>query len=74
MKRARKVLFLGIWVALLPYLGFPLLIKNILSSLSGLLVVYFSYVLYTEAKQKEKRPTIDTFAENHNFIDKETNI
>ena len=68
MSRARKLLFLGIWVAVLPYLGFPAMWKNILFSLSGLALVYFSYILYTEHNQKGfVTKVFENFSENHNF-------
>jgi hypothetical protein len=44
MKTARTLLILGIWIAILPYLGFPYSWKKILLTLSGLGVAYISYV------------------------------
>ena len=65
MKKERIFLFLGIWVAILPYLGFPSSWKDILSTLSGLALIYLSYVLYNESKTKEiKKETFDNFSEN----------
>ena len=54
----------GIWVAILPYLGFPFFWKNILFTLTGLGLVYLGYVLYKEyrTKQTEKK-TFDNFSE-----------
>ena len=68
MTRIRGLLFLGIWVAVLPYLGFPSTWKSILLSITGLGLIYLSYVLYAEHKQKEsKEPVWDNFSENPNF-------
>jgi len=68
MRRARILLMFGIWVAILPYLGFPYSWKNILFSLSGLGLVYLSYVLYKEYKAKKTiAKTFDNFSENHDF-------
>lgn len=68
MRRARILLMFGIWVAILPYLGFPYSWKNILFSLSGLGLVYLSYVLYKESKTKKtEKKTFDNFSENHDF-------
>lgn len=68
MRRARILLMFGIWVAILPYLGFPYSWKNILFTLSGLGLVYSSFVLYKESKTKKtKEKTFDNFSENHDF-------
>ena len=68
MRKARILLFLGIWVTIIPYTGFPYSWKDILTTLSGLVLVYFSYTLYSEYKAKEKRKkTFDSFRENSNF-------
>jgi len=72
MRRAYIFLFLGIWVAILPYLGFPHSWKNILFTISGLGIIYFSFILYGEYKGKEKQvKTFDNFSENNNFGEKE---
>ena len=72
MQNARKLLVLGIWVAILPYLGFPLFWKNVIFSISGLGLIYLSYVLYAEHRQKESGvKTFENFAENNNFEEKE---
>lgn len=63
MRKAKILLGLGIWVMVLPYLGFPQFYKNILFFLSGVGLVYLSYILYKENKgQKEN---FDNFSENH---------
>ena len=69
MSRAKILLAIGIWTAILPYLGFPLGLKNILFSLTGFSVIYISYTMYLEYKKaspsKDKLP--DSFSENHEF-------
>jgi hypothetical protein len=67
MRKAKTLLFLGIWVAVLPYLGFPHFYKSILFSVSGLGLIYFSYTLYKEYKKVEAARTFDTFSENRDF-------
>jgi len=54
-------LVLGIWIAILPYFGIPHFWKNILMTLSGLILVYISYLIYREEK---KEVTYDNFSEN----------
>ena len=66
MSKAYIFLVVGIWVAILPYLGFPYSWKNTLFTLSGLGLIYFSYTLYNESKIKEvkKEEIFDNFKEN----------
>lgn len=65
MRKARIFLILGIWVAVLPYLGFPRSWKDILMTLSGLGLIYVSFMLYKEFKAKQnKEETFDNFSEN----------
>lgn len=65
MRKERILLLLGVWVAILPYLGFPSSWKDTLVTLSGLALIYLSYVLYNESKTKEiKEKTFDNFSEN----------
>ena len=68
MRKAKTLLILGIWVIVLPYLGFPQSYKNILFSLSGLAFVYFGYILYKE--NKKEKDDFDNFSENHNFTER----
>jgi len=68
MRKARIFLTLGIWIAILPYSGFPYSWKNVLFTLSGLVLVYLSYIVYRESKITEKKEkTSDNFSENSDF-------
>ena len=66
MRRARMLLILGVFVAILPFLGFPHSWKEILTTLSGITLICASYMLYKEARKKEikKEETFDNFSEN----------
>jgi len=67
MRKARMLLILGVWVTVLSYLGFPYSWKDVLFTLSGLVVVYFSYTMYRESKEKEGSvKTFENFRENGN--------
>jgi len=72
MLKARIFLFLGVWVSILPYLGFPSFLRNILFSVTGMVLVYLSFVLYKESKNfgKQKK-SFDNFSENIDFVKKE---
>jgi hypothetical protein len=59
-------------MTILPYLGFPYSWKDVIFSVSGLALIYFSYTLYREYKAKDnQKKTFDNFSENSNFEDKE---
>ncbi|MFZ3015745.1 MAG: hypothetical protein WA101_01940 [Minisyncoccia bacterium] len=65
MRKARLFLILGIWIAILPYLGFPYSWKNILFTLSGLVLIYLSYIIYRESKTEETSKISENFSENN---------
>lgn len=73
MSKAKILLTIGVWVAVLPYLGFPFGLRNLLFTLTGFLIMMFSYGLYKNSKKVEKKKTsnFDNFSENHNFIKSE---
>ena len=71
MRKARIFLILGIWIVILPYLGFPYSWKDVLFTLSGLGLIYFSYDLYKDYKAKLDTETFDNFSENSSFDEKE---
>lgn len=63
---------MGIWVAILPYLGFPYSWKRVLFTLTGFGLIYFSYVMYQEYKKENvEEKLFDNFRENSNFDKKE---
>ena len=68
MRKAQTLLFLGIWIAILPFLGFPYSWQNILTTLTGIVFIYLSYILYKNYKITEhKDKIVDNFRENINF-------
>lgn len=67
MHKARTILLLGVWIAVLPYLGFPSLWKNILFALTGLVLIYQSFVLHQNQKKSEGGQSFDNFRENPEF-------
>jgi hypothetical protein len=68
MKKARILLALGIWVAFLPYLGFPYKFKQILFLATGLGIIYVGYIINKEAKAGQKNKEVfDNFSENIDF-------
>lgn len=72
MRKAYILLVLGIWVAVLPHLGFPYSWKDILVTLSGLGLIYMSFTSYKESKARQnKKETFDNFSENKSFNERE---
>ncbi len=68
MSKTKIILVLAAWVTILPYLGFPYSLKNILFSISGLVLIYIAYLLYRDFKAGEtKEKTFENFSENSNF-------
>lgn len=63
MQRAKLFFFFGIWIAILPYLGFPYFLKNILFSLTGILLIYIGLVIKSK-EPKAKKNNFDNFSEN----------
>ncbi len=62
------LLILGVWLAILPYLGFPYSWKDTLTTISGLILICFSYILYQDYKRAENQEkTFDNFRENSDF-------
>ena len=76
MKKARILLALGIWVAILPYLGFPLSWRPFIITITGLGLIALAYILYKEYKnstQAVDEKTFDNFLENKNFDSEKNN-
>ncbi len=67
MRKVKTVSIMGIWLAILPYLGFPYYIKNILYTLTGLSFVLLGYTIYKDFKKEHSEETCDNFSENKDF-------
>lgn len=70
MKKERILFFIGLWVMVLPYLAFPTFTRNILFVITGLIIIYFSYVLRKKfreealANKKDDNNKMNTFVDN----------
>jgi len=72
MNKTKIILVLAVWVTILPYLGFPYSLKNILFSVTGLILIYLAYLLFRDFKAGEtEEKTFDNFSENSNFKENE---
>ena len=67
MSNRRIIFILGVWVAILPFLGFPASWKQVLFVLSGLTLIGFSYYI-EESKHRPKKEASDVFTDNGHEI------
>jgi hypothetical protein len=67
MHKLYTLLAIGIWVAVLPYLGFPHSLKGVFFTLSGLGVVILSYIFYKEgaAREEDSKNVTEESTENY---------
>ena len=66
MKKERTLLGMGIWIAVLPFLGFPNTWRKILFVISGLVLIY----LATAFRQEYKKRSVKHMENNmHPFMD-----
>jgi len=65
MRKEKTLFIIGLWVAILPFLGFPVFWRNILFLITGLAIIYLAYLFYLEVKVRLSKDI------NHNkpFID-----
>jgi hypothetical protein len=64
MKTTRRLFqWIGVWVAVLPFLGFPTSWKQILSITTGVAIIIISY-LYLRRRAIPKTKTEQTFIES----------
>ena len=73
MRKERTLLIVGIWVAILPFLGFPNTWRSVLFVITGIMLVYLAYLFRLEAKVRIAK--VDTRAKSFvDNIDSDNNI
>lgn len=55
MTKQRLLFFIGIWVAVLPFLGFPATIRRVFFLMTGLGIILLSYFMYIQMKAISER-------------------
>lgn len=75
MRKERTLFFIGIWVAILPFLGFPNLWRKILFVITGISIVYLAFLFRQVAKARifvaksnESDETMESFIDNINDL------
>ncbi len=73
MSKINAILILGAWTAILPFLGFPYFVKNILFSLTGIAVICLACFLRKEFRKQtpKQKASVESFSENGNFMERE---
>ncbi len=74
MTKKRTIIVLGIFVALLPFLGFPREAREILSVLAGLSIAVIAFLLKRRIEQVAMSARNETFAQNGAYTEKTENI
>jgi len=52
MRKEKTLLIIGLWVAILSFLGFPSTWRKILFLITGLAIMYLAYLFYLEVKAR----------------------
>jgi len=50
MRKEKTLFIIGIWIIILPFLGFPDTWRKIFFIITGFMLVYLSYIYYQQAK------------------------
>jgi len=54
MRKEKTLLIIGLWVAVLSFLGFPETWRKVLFLITGLAIMYLGYLFYLEVKARFK--------------------
>jgi len=52
MRKEKTLFIIGIWIIILPFLGFPDTWRKIFFIITGFMLVYLSYIYYQQAKSR----------------------
>lgn len=66
MSKQRVIFLFGIWIAILPFLGFPNFWRKILFFITGMFLVYISYTLRKKITTQPKHNNSNPFKDNLN--------
>jgi FtsH-binding integral membrane protein len=64
MRKEKTLLVLGVWIAVLPFLGFPNSWRTTFFVLSGFALIYLSYIFYQESRIRKEVNESKTFVDN----------
>ena len=69
MSKEITLILLGIWIAVVPYLGIPSSWKTSIFFISGLLVILLGFLLRTEALARTSGQSGGRYASRHTFVE-----
>jgi len=66
MRKEKTLLIIGLWVIILPFLGFPNSWRKVLFFITGLAIIYIAYLFYLEVKVRlaKNKDQSKTFVDN----------
>ncbi|HLP86347.1 MAG TPA: hypothetical protein VK153_00490 [Candidatus Paceibacterota bacterium] len=65
MRKEKTLFIIGLWVAALPFLGFPNSWRKVLFLLTGFAIMYLAYLFYLEVKIRLSKD----ISQSKSFID-----
>jgi predicted MFS family arabinose efflux permease len=65
MRKERSLFVIGVWVAVLPFLGFPNSWRSIFFVITGIGLICLAYLFYNQSKQR----ILKTTTESKTFVD-----
>ncbi|HUC88482.1 MAG TPA: hypothetical protein VMR49_00425 [Candidatus Paceibacterota bacterium] len=68
MRKERTLFLIGLWVAILPFLGFPNSWREVFFVITGFALIYLAYLFHIEAKARlpKSDDNSQTFVDNIN--------
>lgn len=67
MRKEKGLFFVGFFILVLPFLGFPNSWKTVMFVIVGIIIIYLAYLFYIEVKDRLAKNSIET--ETKTFID-----
>lgn len=55
MRKEKTLLIIGVWVMILPFLGFTSTWRQALFLITGLAIIYLAYLFYLEYKRRMRK-------------------
>lgn len=52
MRKEKTLFIIGIWIIILPFLGFPESWRKVLFLLTGIAIIYLAYLFYLEIRAR----------------------
>ena len=65
MRKEKTLLIIGVWVAILPFLGFTNNMRKVLFLITGIAIMYLAYLFYLEFKVRTEKD----ISHNKSFVD-----